>query len=33
LCTWLEQDAGRRLPAIDVARYVADFNTRALRAV
>jgi AcrR family transcriptional regulator len=33
LCAWLEQDAGRRLPAIDVARYVADFNTRALRAV
>jgi len=32
LCTWLEQDHGQRLPAIDVARYVADYNTRALRA-
>jgi len=32
LCTWLEQSPEQRLPAVDVARLVADYNTRALRA-
>ncbi len=32
LCNWLEQSPAVRVPAIDVARFVADYNTRALRA-
>jgi len=32
LCVWLEQNPEQRLPAVDVARLVADYNTRALRA-
>lgn len=32
LCSWLEQRPEQRLPAVDVARLVADYNTRALRA-
>jgi AcrR family transcriptional regulator len=32
LCTWLAQSPEQRLPARDVARLVADYNTRALRA-
>lgn len=32
LCTWLEQSPELRLPAIDVAHLVADYNMRALRA-
>ncbi|WP_420238978.1 TetR/AcrR family transcriptional regulator [Telmatobacter bradus] len=30
LCSWLEQPEAQRLPVHDVARYVADYNTRAL---
>jgi len=30
LCTWLEQPADQRLPVDEVARYVADYNTRAV---
>lgn len=30
LCSWLEQPELQRLPVHDVARYVADYNTRAM---
>ena len=33
LYSWLEQTEDCRLPAIEVARFVADYNTRALRAI
>jgi AcrR family transcriptional regulator len=32
LCCWLEQSPEKRLPAAEVARLVADYNTRAVRA-
>jgi hypothetical protein len=32
LCTWLEQRPEQRLPAIEVAHSVADYNMRALKA-
>jgi AcrR family transcriptional regulator len=32
LCYWLEQDPAHRQPAVQVARAVADYNIRALRA-
>lgn len=30
LCSWLEQPESQRLPVHEVARFVADYNTRAL---
>lgn len=32
LCHWLEQSPAERLPALEVARIVADYNIHALRA-